>query len=80
MERQREAAGQPLALELAAAAEQHRGACDQGTGERFVATPPSYPSFVSVPDDLPAQLVDEAIAMLLAAFPGATLIDSADMP
>jgi|APGre2960657444_1045066.scaffolds.fasta_scaffold04069_1 hypothetical protein len=60
MERQREAAGQPLALELAAAAEQHSGACDQGTGERFVATTPSYPSFVSVPDDLPAEQVPRA--------------------
>jgi hypothetical protein len=45
MERQREAEGFPLATEFAALHEQECGACDVGTGERHVATLPTFPRY-----------------------------------
>lgn len=50
-------AGQPLARDLAVQAEHYFGVCEVGTGEVFVSTTPTFPSFVVVPDDLPSERV-----------------------
>jgi hypothetical protein len=51
----REKAGLPIAHELAEQAEHYFGVCDVGTGEKFVSTSPTFPSFAVVPDDLPPE-------------------------
>jgi len=38
--------------------------CDIGTGERFVASVPTYPSYAIVPDDLPAERMPVAGGLL----------------
>ena len=53
----RAAAGQPLARDLAAQGEHYFGVCEVGTGEAFVSTTPTFPSFRVVPDDLPSERV-----------------------
>ncbi len=55
IERDWAAKGMPLASELARAAERSSGACDVGTGERYVATTPTEPLFEVVHDDVPPE-------------------------